>query len=151
MSFHVISCHFWSFHVISCHFISFHVISSVIGLFPTTIQKSRVGSGGVGQGQICLPMPSATTSLSGRGQKCLTGTWVPLLQSAITLTHSTTLLHAAIQGLLLLDVPDVSLRCSAPRRLFYTVYCDDKLNSDTLRISVQRLLCTQPASLAQVM
>jgi hypothetical protein len=58
-----IECHFKSFHVISCHFISFQVISSVIVLFWPAFDK--VGS----EGQICLPLPSATASLSGRRQK----------------------------------------------------------------------------------
>jgi hypothetical protein len=65
-SFHVISCHFMSFHVISCHWVSNHVISFGIGLFRPSFNKVGAGEG---EGQICLPKPLATASLSGRRQK----------------------------------------------------------------------------------
>jgi hypothetical protein len=68
MSFHVrtcLSCHFISFHVISCHFMLHHDISCVIGLFRPAFNKVW----GRWVGQICLPGPSATPSLSGQRQK----------------------------------------------------------------------------------
>jgi hypothetical protein len=75
-SFHVISFLFMSFlfvlfhvilfHVISSHFMRYHVISCVIiGLFHQACNKVGRGQGG----QICLPRPWATASLSGRRQK----------------------------------------------------------------------------------
>jgi hypothetical protein len=61
--FHVISCHFMSFHVISCHFMSFHVLSCPIMSFHVSwdfFEQLSLKSGGAGEGQICLPRPSAT-------------------------------------------------------------------------------------------
>jgi hypothetical protein len=65
---HAKSCQFMSNHVIhvkSCH--SCQIMSFVIG-FSENLVKSGAGEGGR-EGQICLPKPSATASLSGRRQK----------------------------------------------------------------------------------
>jgi hypothetical protein len=60
---HVKSCH-------SCQIISF--MSWVIGLFRKFTKVGREGGRGEG-GQICLPRPLATASLSGRRRKCSCG------------------------------------------------------------------------------
>jgi hypothetical protein len=68
--FHVTLYHFMSFmsvmscHVMSCHFMSFHVSME----FSDQLSIKLAGVRGQG-GQICLPRPSATVSLSGQRQK----------------------------------------------------------------------------------
>jgi hypothetical protein len=64
VSFYVIKCH--SLSVISCHIMLFHFASCLIlHLF----NKVGCGQGRRGKGQICLPKPLATASLSGQRQK----------------------------------------------------------------------------------
>jgi hypothetical protein len=70
---HLISCHFMSFHVFSCLFMSFHAILCHFKchwtFHPLTFNKVGREGNGRGEGQICLPRPSATASLYGRRQK----------------------------------------------------------------------------------
>jgi hypothetical protein len=90
---HVKSCHscqimsFMSNHVIlvkSCHSCQIMSFMAVIWAFSGQAfnKVGREGEGGGGRrGQICLPMPSATASLSGKGKKI----WLPLVPVRVRL------------------------------------------------------------------
>jgi hypothetical protein len=65
VSYHVITCHIMSLGVISCHRMSYNII---LCLFLPAFNKVGRGQGGR-EGQIFLPRPSATASLSGAKSK----------------------------------------------------------------------------------